>query len=260
MNSKSKSPPYENRVGWATLAGQNPRPVAQNATRTGHPHRIAIVTALEREVRPLVGGWRAVEATGDGRRITFFENGNVAVVCGGIGAEAARRATEAVIARYAPERIYSAGFAGALTPELKVGDVLRPARVVNAGDGTSVTLEGGEGLLVTFGAVAGAEQKKKLRGAYSAQAVDMEAAAVAQAAEARGVKFAAIKVISDEIDFAFPSMERFVSATGEFSEWKFAMFLAVRPWLWPRVAKLRRNSAQASRALCERLSAIASEE
>jgi adenosylhomocysteine nucleosidase len=221
--------------------------------------RIAIVAALEREVRPFVRGWRAVREARNGRGITFFENGDVAVVGGGIGVQAARRAAEAVIGRYAPERIYSAGFAGALTPELKVGDVLRPARVVNAGDGSSVTLEGGEGVLVTFGAIAGPEQKKNLREAYSAQAVDMEAAAVARAAEARGVRFAAIKVISDEIDFVFPSMERFVSATGEFSEWKFALFAAVRPWLWPRVAKLQRNSTRASRVLCERLSAIASE-
>ena len=221
--------------------------------------RIAIVAALEREVRPLVSGWRAVQEARNGRRFKFLENNALVVVCGGIGLDAARRAAEAVIARYAPERVYSAGFAGALTPELKLGDVLRPARVVNAGDGSSVTLEGGEGVLVTFGAIAGPEQKKNLRAAYSAQAVDMEAAAVARAAEARGVRFGALKVISDEIDFVFPSLERFVSAAGEFSEWKFALFAAVRPWLWPRVAKLSRNSARASRVLCERLSTIALE-
>jgi adenosylhomocysteine nucleosidase len=218
--------------------------------------RIAIVAALEREVLPLVRGWRAVQEARNGRRFKFFENNAVVVVCGGIGPDAVRRAAEAAIARYAPERIYSAGFAGALTPELKVGNVLRPACVVNAGDGSSVTLDGGEGVLVTFGAIAGPEQKKKLSEAYSARAVDMEAAAVAQAAQARGVRFAAIKVISDEIDFAFPSMERFVAATGEFSEWKFALFAALRPWLWPRVAKLLRNSTRASRVLCDRLSKI----
>jgi adenosylhomocysteine nucleosidase len=218
--------------------------------------RIAIVAALEREVLPLVRGWHAVQEARSGRGITFFEKGDVAVVCGGIGPDAARRAAEAVIARYAPKQVFSAGFAGALTPELKVGDVLRPARVVNAGDGSSVTLDGGEGLLVTFGAIVGPEQKKKLSEAYSAQAVDMEAAAVARAAQVRGVRFAAIKVISDEIDFAFPSMERFVGATGEFSEWKFVLFAAVRPWLWPRVTKLLRNSARASRVLCEHLSKI----
>jgi adenosylhomocysteine nucleosidase len=222
--------------------------------------RIAIVAALEREVRPLVKGWRAVHSETQGRRITFFENGDLVVVCGGIGGERARRAAEAVIAQYAPAAIYSAGFAGALTPELKIGDLLRPRRVINAADGSSVTLEGGNGVLVTFGAIAGPEQKKNLREAYAAQAVDMEAAAVAQAAQARGVKFAAVKVISDEVDFVFPSMERFVSATGEFSEWKFALFAGIRPWLWTRVAQLMRNSAKASRVLCEQLKKIAASE
>jgi len=218
--------------------------------------RIAIVAALEREVRSLVKGWRAVQSKRDGWTFQFFDNESVVVVCGGIGTEAARRAAEAVIAGYSPKVIYSAGFAGGLTPEMKVGDVLRPRRVVNAGDGSSVILDGGEGVLVTFGAIAGPEQKKNLREAYAAQAVDMEAAAVARAAEARGVKFAAIKVISDECSLEFPSMERFVSATGEFSGWRFAVFAAIRPWLWPRVAQLARNSRRASRTLCEALAKI----
>lgn len=222
--------------------------------------RIAIVAALEREVRPLIKGWHAVQTERDGQKITFFENGDFVLVCGGIGGEAARRTAEAVIAQYAPAAIYSAGFAGALTLELKVGDVLRPGRVVDAGDGSSVTMDGRDGVLVTFGAIAGREQKKNLREAYAAQAVDMEAAAVARAAQARGVRFAAVKVISDDIDFVFPSMERFVSSQGEFSEWKFAVYAAVRPWLWPRVAQLMRNSAKASRVLCDQLTEIATSE
>jgi adenosylhomocysteine nucleosidase len=241
---------------------QNPRPVSSKAaeTRPGHPYRIAIVAALEREVRPLIKGWRAVQSEADRRGIIYFEHGEAMVVCGGIGSEAARRAAEAVIAHYAPATIYSAGFAGALTPELKVGDLLLPGRVINAGDGSSVTVDGGEGVLVTFGSIAGPEQKKNLREAYAARAVDMEAAAVARAAQARGVRFAAVKVISDEVGFVFPSMARFVNGRGEFLQWKFAAYTAVRPWLWPRVAQLMRNSARASRALCERLHAITTSE
>lgn len=220
---------------------------------------IAIVAALEREVRGLIKGWRVSKRKSGEQEFRFFENGEIVVVCGGIGLEAARRAAEAATALYAPEVIYSAGFAGALEPALKIGDVLRPARVVNAGDGSNVALNGGQGVLVTFTSIASPAQKKNLRDAYAAQAVDMEAAAVARAAEARGIKFGVIKVISDEFDFVFPSMERFVSARGEFSDWKFALFAAWRPWLWPRVVQLMRNSARASRVLCEALGRIAAE-
>ena len=218
--------------------------------------RIAIVAAFEREVRAMVKPWLIREKEHAGRRFRFFENDDVVLVCGGVGAEAARRAAEAAIAIYAPRVIYSAGFAGALDPRLRVGDILEPQSVVNAGDGGSVRLDRGEGVLVSFGSVASPAQKAKLRESFGARAVDMEAAAVARAAEARGVEFAVVKVISDEYDFSFPEIERFVDADGRFSEARFALYAAVRPWVWPRVARLARNSNRASRALCQTLAKI----
>jgi adenosylhomocysteine nucleosidase len=213
--------------------------------------RVAIVAALEREVWSLVKNWSISEREAGGRRFRFYESGDLVVVCGGIGAEAARRAAEAVIATYGPRVIYSAGFAGALDGGLKVADIVQPRRVVNAGDGSSIDLGRGEGLLVSFGAVARPEQKARLRDSFGAQAVDMEAAAVGRAAEARGVEFAVVKVISDELDFDFPSTERFVDSNGQFLEGRFVWFAAVRPWLWPQVGRLARNSNRASRALSD---------
>lgn len=221
--------------------------------------RVAIVAALEREVRPLVKEWRVSDKEVAGRRFRFFEKDDLVLVCGGIGAEAARRAAEAAIANYAPKLVYSAGFAGALVPGLKVADIVQPQRVVNASDGSSVNLDGGEGVLVSFGSVASPAQKTRLRDSFAAQAVDMEAAAVARAAEARGVGFAVVKVISDEFDFGFPSMERFVDSNGRFLERRFAWFAALRPWLWPQVARLARNSNRASRALCDWLRKMSAE-
>ncbi|MGP0021052.1 MAG: hypothetical protein ACLPHP_20955 [Candidatus Sulfotelmatobacter sp.] len=213
--------------------------------------KVAIVAALEREVRPLVKQWRVSEKEAGDRRFRFFEKDDIVLVCGGIGAEAARRAAEAVISLYAPKVVCSAGFAGALDPGLRVADIIHPMRVINASDGSSVNLNRGEGVLVSFGAVASPAQKARLRGSFAAQAVDMEAASVARAAEARGVGFAVVKVISDEFDFSFPAMERFVDPSGRFLEGRFAAFAAVRPWLWPRVLRLARNSGRASRALCD---------
>jgi adenosylhomocysteine nucleosidase len=218
--------------------------------------RVAIVAALEREVRPLVKRWRVTEKEYVGRRFRFFEKDDVVLVCGGIGAEAARRAAEAVISLYAPALVYSAGFAGALDPALKVGTVVQPARVVNAGDGSSVSLGQGAGVLVSFGAVASPAQKAKLRDSFGAQAVDMEAAAVARAAEARRVPFAVVKVISDEFDFTLPDMDRFVDSDGRFLESRFAVFAAIRPWIWPQVVRLATNSKRASRVLCEWLERV----
>jgi adenosylhomocysteine nucleosidase len=215
--------------------------------------KVAIVAALEREVRPLVRGWKVNGKQHEGRRFRFFEKDDVVVVCGGIGAAAARRATEAIIALYAPNVVWSAGFAGALDPTLKVGDLVQPRRLVNAGDGSSVRLDRGQGVLVSFAGVASPQQKAKLRDSFLALAVDMEASAVARAAEARQVEFRVVKVISDEADFVFPAMERFVDAEGKFAESKFAFFAVLRPWLWPRVVAMARNSTCASQVLCRQL-------
>jgi adenosylhomocysteine nucleosidase len=218
--------------------------------------KTAIVAALEREIRPLVRNWARCERLHEGRQFRFFEQGDSIVVAGGIGASAARRAAEAVIALYAPETVYSVGFAGALDASLAVGDIVKPARVINAGDASIVRLSGGTGALVSFDSVANPAQKANLRDAFAAAAVDMEAAAVARAAEARGVVFGAIKAISDASDLALPPMDRFITPDGAFSEIRFAAYAAIRPWMWPQVLRLARNSNQASRALCAALSSL----
>ena len=219
--------------------------------------RIAIIAAMEREVAPLIRSWkvrtnvRTLEH--GGRRYRLFENGEAILVCGGIGAEAARRATEAVIREVNPARVISVGFAGAMDPALQVGHVFEPRTVINAADGVRTEVGSGEGILVSSTTVAGKEQKIRLRKAYGANAVDMEAATVAQGARVRGVGFGAVKVISDVADFNVPAVDRFVAADGSFQSVRFACHVAPRPWLWGATIALARNSAKASRALSDAL-------
>jgi len=214
---------------------------------------IAIIAAMEREVARLIGSWNVRMIEHDGRRYRLFENGSAALVCAGIGAEAARRATEAVIREVNPLRIVSVGFAGALDDSLHVGDVLHPRTVINAADGVRTDVSTGKGILVSAATVAGKEQKARLGKAYGAIAVDMEAAAVAQGAEARGIEFAALKVISDDVDFNLPALDRFIAADGKFRSGAFAGHVALRPWLWGTTIALARHSAKASRTLGDAL-------
>ena len=150
--------------------------------------RVAIVAALEREVRPLVAGWRVVRRSWDGREFKFFESDDAVAVCGGIGPEAARRACEAVCAWYELRLVISAGFAGALSGELRVGDVVVPGKVIDAGDGSSVVAGTGMHALVSVAEVATVERKRILGSKYGAVAVDMEAAAVAKGAQGRRLR------------------------------------------------------------------------
>jgi adenosylhomocysteine nucleosidase len=213
--------------------------------------KVAIVAALEREVRSLIKQWRPVERDYDGRKYRFFENDRAVLVCSGVGPEAARRATEAIINLYAPVLVQSAGFAGALDSTLKVGTVLTPICVIDAKDGSRIEAGVGHWVLVSVDQPASVKQKAKLAEAYWAHAVDMEAASVARAAQAHDITFVGLKVISDEADFEMPPMERFIAGDGQFRTAAFAAHVAVRPWLWLRVIQLARNSSKAADALCE---------
>jgi adenosylhomocysteine nucleosidase len=213
--------------------------------------KFAIIAALEREIRPLVTAWTVLTVEHEGRRFKIFESNDVVLVCGGIGVEAARRATEAVISLYRPELVASVGYAGALAPALHVGNILVPSYVIDLRDGSRMEISPGEGKLLSISGVAGINQKTMLADAYGAQAVDMEAAAVAKGALAHGIRFIAVKSISDEHDFAFPAIDQFVGHDGAFRTTKFAFFVAVRPRLWARALKLARNSFRAAKSLCQ---------
>jgi nucleoside phosphorylase len=221
--------------------------------------KIAIVAALKRELRPLVKDWPASRVEHGGRDFTFYESKYAVAVCGGIGAEAARRAAEAAIVVYSPEVIISAGIAGALVPELHVGETVFPARVIDALDGSRhetaiknapvANTALGRGIIVSSPQIASTAQKQQLAKSYGAQAVDMEAAAVARAAMTHNLPFVAIKTISDEYDFELPEMSQFVR-DGQFRQLRFALHVGVRPWLWRRTLRLAQNTLVASENLC----------
>jgi adenosylhomocysteine nucleosidase len=220
---------------------------------------IVIISALERELRPLMSNWRSVKAQYEGREFTFFESHYAVALGGGIGPEAGRRAAEAAIAKYSPRLLISAGVAGGLSPDLSVGETIFPATVIDARDGSrhetaiSNARIGGTPLaktvLVSYPEIAGAEQKRKLGKAYAAHAVDMEGAAIATAALKHNIPFVAIKSISDDVNFELPQMSQFVQG-GNFQTTRFALHVAIRPWLWLKVARLARNTKLASENLC----------
>ena len=203
--------------------------------------------------------WPTSVVTLDRRAFTFHESDYAVVVCGGIGAEAARRAAEAVIDRYSPGIIISAGIAGAVVPELKVGETIFPAVVVDTQDGsrhqTAIKSSPvsntalGRTVIASSPQITGAKQKQQLAKSYGAHAVDMESAAVARAALARGTPVLAINSSSDEYDFDLPELGQFLRGS-KFQAARFALYVAVRPWLWLRVFRLARNTRIAAENLC----------
>jgi len=215
---------------------------------------VAIVTAMNREVGSLIRGWNMI-LSHFGR---VFEKGHVVLVTSGIGERFAADAAEKILTFRAPEVILSVGFAGALEQSLSVGTVVVPTKVLHQESGRTFTIDRGEGTLLTASGIATISQKKEVAARFNAQAVDMEAAAVAEVAQRRGIRFVAVKAISDDFDFPLPAMDRFVDGDGQFRAGRFVAHAAIRPRMWPVLSQLRSNAAKASAALCKVLGQIRS--
>jgi adenosylhomocysteine nucleosidase len=220
--------------------------------------KIAIIAALDREIWPLVRTWPSIRTSHEGRNVTFFEADYAVVVCGGVGAEAARRAAEAAIVRYSPQVVISAGIAGALVTELHVGDTVFPATVVDTQDGSrhQTTIQEaplgstslGRTVLASYPEIASAAQKRQLAKSYGAHAVDMEAAAVARAAQVHNLPFLTVKAISDDVTFEIAELNQFIR-DGQVATKSLVFYLIPRPWLWLKMIHLARNTQLASRNL-----------
>jgi adenosylhomocysteine nucleosidase len=218
---------------------------------------IVIIAAMEREVQPLVRGWRRSSISNGTWNFAAFEKEDQVVVISGIGRTKSEAAARAAIAEHRPWQLISAGLAGAVIRSLKAGSVVTPNVVVDAADGAEyrcVTETGGVvggGVLVSASQIAGVDDKQKLAERFHGLVVDMEAAGVARAAQETGIGFRCVKAISDEADFVMPPLARFVDAAGSFQRGRFAAWTMVRPWWWARVAALGRNTSKAVRALCD---------
>jgi adenosylhomocysteine nucleosidase len=213
---------------------------------------IAIIAALERELAPLISGWQRTDVRAQNRTIRIYEKDNILVAFGGIGGNSARIAADAAYnhAQRSVSLFISAGLAGALVPDLKVGQVFIPKLIIGDSDNNEIETPSGTGTLITVGAIAGAAHKKLFAAKYHAQALDMEAFAVADVARIYNVDCIAMKAISDELDFDLPPLGRFVTDSGDFRTAAFIAYAAVRPWLWPTVLRLNRNSDIAIKQLC----------
>jgi hypothetical protein len=218
--------------------------------------RTAIIAALESELRPLVQGWTPRPLDLAGRSLTCFESGDLVAVAGGIRCRAAERAAKAVVEKYHPQTLISAGLAGALIRSLKVGSIVTPNVIVDAATGTEYRCQvGGDvvggGVLVSAEAITGAGDKSALADRFHALVVDMEAAGVAKVAQESNIGFRCVKVISDEFDFAMPPLDQFVDQEGIFHTGRFVAWSIIRPQYWLATVRLGRNSARATRALAD---------
>lgn len=206
---------------------------------------VAIVAAIRRELGPLLRGATKREVDG----VELYELPSALLAIGGIGRDAGTRAAQVVVREAGPALLISAGLAGALTPSLKPGTVVRVREVIDEATGERYETVGGDAVLVSALRVAGTMGKRRLAASYSASAVDMEGAAVARVAKQHGIPFVAVKAISDELEFPMPPVSGFVTPQGKLRSAALAGYVAVRPKWWVPTIRLALNSRRASENL-----------
>ncbi len=219
--------------------------------------RQVIIAAMEREVASLVEGAevRQLEIPQLGIKAKTWMLFDAAVVAAGTGWERAFAVTKVAIETFEPELVTSIGYSGSHSKSLPVGALFVPAQVLGFKNRIDYRTGVGEGILFTAEGVTGSQQKAALNVSCAALAVDMEAAAVAEAAQAAGVRFLAVKAISDALEDRVDIVQPFVASEG-FRTAAFVAHIAIRPWLWKDVAKLASNSRKASETLSEAVMAL----
>lgn len=234
--------------------------------------RVLVTFAVDAEFAP----WRKLRNLSP-REVNGFTvhegkvgRATVDFVVTGMGMENARRGTEAAIC---PEHkaCIGAGFAGALKPTLKIGEVLVARAVRQLGKDKS--LECSRNLfmaayenraieakifLTADHLIQTAEEKQRL--APFADAVDLESFATISVARERNVSAVAVRVISDRLDEDMPAeIDTMVDERGRVKIGGVIKHVATHPLQIPALIRLGRKSSTAAEALAHFLEAFIKE-
>jgi len=145
------------------------------------------------------------------------------------------------------DAMISTGLCGALDPALRVGDIVVPA---GAAFGTQSAYVQGAVHSIDHVAVTSLE-KRALRNATGAIAVDMEAAAVERKATEWKLPFLCIRAVSDRAGDTLPlDFNRYRNERGDFSRTRIALAAMARPFtVMPQLIEFDRNCRRAADAL-----------
>lgn len=238
------------------------------------PCHVGVVCALPIELghfEDRLAGVISVHGAGFTIRTGGLGGRGIAVVHSGPGRAAAERATKALIAGHGPRWVISAGFAGALWPELSRGDIVMADAVLGEkGERLSIDLKVSAdeakqvrslhvGSLLTVDRILRtAAEKRALAQQHAALAVDMETLAVAQVCQREKRRFMAIRVISDALDDELPpEVERLLSKNSTAKKIGAAAGSIVRrPRMIKELWKLRESAMVAADRLAKFLEGV----
>jgi adenosylhomocysteine nucleosidase len=216
-----------------------------------------ILFALRREARallrtfspqqPLSGAPCRARLCGlPGRMVLMLETG--------IGAERTRMALEWLLDNYRPKLVLSAGFCGALDEDLQVGDLILATEIVDTQSriwpttwpdeltrGRAKLVRRGRLLTVSRMLTTPAEKEAHYQ-RWSAAAVDMESALVAQGCSQAGIPFGGLRAVSDDAHTALSPRLASLLTGSRASAFRLLAALARSPRLAGELWRLARQT------------------
>ena len=198
--------------------------------------RLLVTFALERESRAL--------------RPLTHDLPHLSILITGMGATRTRSTVEPTLRTLTPDAVLTCGYAGALDPALRHGDVLFStlsptlAAALEPSGALRAPIHCAERIAVTAG------EKQTLRQATGAAAVEMESGIIQTLCIARQIPCATLRVISDTASEDLPlDFNQLTGADDQLDPLRLALAILRRPWRIPKLIALGRHSDQASRAL-----------
>jgi adenosylhomocysteine nucleosidase len=217
---------------------------------------LVFVAAERRELEGLlghVGEVARVDWPLDFARTGRLNGREVAVVANGPGPKLAGAAVDVVKEHESMDGLISIGFCGGLQPSLQACDVFVATEVVGVAPALAPASRKSfkTGKLLSVDRVVSTAAEKAELGKTGADAVEMEAAAVATRAREWNVPFYAVRVITDTCDESFPlEFNQMRRLDGRFSRVRILGAALGRPLaVFPELIKLNRRTKRAAQAL-----------
>jgi adenosylhomocysteine nucleosidase len=188
----------------------------------------------------------------------------LAVLHTGVGAAACRESVAAFLRTEKTDYLISAGLAGALDPELKLGDLLIAENYSSRALLESPHLELQEASIYLADVVTAPriieakEDREKLARESGAAAVDMETAVIAKACADHDVPMMSLRAISDTLDEPFPApADVLFDVEGQKTPAaRLALYLITHPAAIGRLRNYAKQIAAARRNLTAALSSL----
>jgi adenosylhomocysteine nucleosidase len=206
---------------------------------------IAYMSAVEEEIKGIEKSIQ-IKRRETHRRWKFMigriQSTEILLILTGIGKSPSEGSFEYALSHYSVDTIIFLGFGGGLASDIKVGDLVICNKVLSEDD-SYIALESDNNLfqsalkvhldrpvsistgncLTVSKILTDPDQKQTLGKTYSAQVADMESYWIARLAQSKGIRFLAVRAISDGIHERIPPFDRWITQEGN---WRIKESLA----------------------------------